>query len=581
MLGELKIEPNVNLHAKRKTIFTKTFAFILLILIILLFIWISFLPFQPPQFLTSKQAGEDQFSAERARDYLKEIAVKPHPLGSEEHDRVRDYLFNTLTDLGVSPEIQVTEVKTPLWENGYVGKLENIVARIPGKDSSMAIMISAHYDSVENSPGASDNGSGVAAILETVDILSRSAQLKNDVIILLTDGEEHGLLGARAFVNSHPWAKDVALIFNFDTRGNTGPSIMFQINEGNERLISEFIKAVPHPVTHSFISELYTYMPNDTDFTIFNQAGMYGLNFGLVKGLSSYHTSLDTVENMDLDSLQHTGDNMLHVVQHLGNMNLVPEKDGNKVFFNLIGNVVITYPENLALPFMIIGIITYLLSFVHGFKLKQLTIGGTSIGVFLFVSVMIIAFYMGEGIWNLIVQYFPENVWSLETNLNESNPIFISSIFVLISIMIVLYQLAAKKIQPYDLTMGAYFCWLLLTIVTSIFYKESSYIFIWPLLAGLLGMNILMRLKNEYSISGYVITLAFTLPGVLIAVPALYLIYIAFTLKIIHVLLPLTTLLAAFIIPILSTFKFRSIFVFPIILVTIGVSIVAISAVFY
>src|SRR5438105_2344263 len=81
-------------------------------------------------------------------------------------------------------------------------------------------------------PGADDDGVGVATLLETVRALKAGARLRNDVIFLFTDGEEVGMLGARAFVGEHPWAKEVGVALNFEARGNTGPALMFETSNG-------------------------------------------------------------------------------------------------------------------------------------------------------------------------------------------------------------------------------------------------------------------------------------------------------------------------------------------------------------
>ena len=53
------------------------------------------------------------------------------------------------------------------------------------------------------------------------------------MITLLTDAEASGLLGAVAFVREHPWARDVAMTMNFEARGTTGRSLMFETGAGN------------------------------------------------------------------------------------------------------------------------------------------------------------------------------------------------------------------------------------------------------------------------------------------------------------------------------------------------------------
>ncbi len=173
----------------------------------------------------------DSFSSARAMEKLQVIAKEPHPIETPEHDKVRDYLISELEGLGLSPEVQKSFVTNEWFERVFTGNIENIIARIPGTDNSKAIMIAGHYDSVPTSPGAADDGAAIAAMLETVRILQMSGPLKNDVILHMSDGEEAGLLGSKAFTDEHPWAKDVGLVLNFEARGNKGESFMFETSE--------------------------------------------------------------------------------------------------------------------------------------------------------------------------------------------------------------------------------------------------------------------------------------------------------------------------------------------------------------
>ena len=153
-------------------------------------------------------------------NHLAVIAQRPHQIGSTEHAVVRDYLVKELKTHGLVTEVQTTTALNPIWRSEFrAGTVQNVIARLPGVANSKAVMLVAHYDSVPNSTGASDDGAGVAALLETVRALKSAAHLKNDVIFLFTDGEEPGLLGANAFTSEHLWAKDVGLVMNFEARG--------------------------------------------------------------------------------------------------------------------------------------------------------------------------------------------------------------------------------------------------------------------------------------------------------------------------------------------------------------------------
>ena len=568
----MKEEMIINTQLARRTSVLKNVLFtFLLILIISAVVILSLIQFRTPEVIRESELI-DHFSAERAMNYLKDFAVAPHPIGSEEHNRVREYLVAKLMEFGVSPEIQAMEGVLPAWGEPFDGPISNIVARIPGTDSSITIMLVAHYDTADDSPGAADDGAGVAALLETARILSQNKMLKNNVILLLTDGEEIGLLGAKGFVEQHPWADEVDLVLNFEARGSAGPSVMFETNEENSLLISEFVKGASNPVAHSFTYDLYKKLGNDTDLSIFKRAGMYGLNFGFFANSHNYHSSADNIENLSLGSLQHHGDNMLSLVKHFGNLDSPKKKEGNSIFFNLFGKKIITYSEKLVTPIMVICILLFIMTFINGYIRRKITFISMSAGSIIFGILLCFVFYAGELVSKVFTSIFQEQMILIEKEITISNPIFAGFIFIFFALIALIYQAVAKKVNIASLTMGAYLCWLLIVVYFSIFFKASSYIFAWPFIFGMIGLNVLMRLKNESSLKGYSITAGFAIPAILIAVPALYLIYILFTLEAMGILLALTTLLGVFVLPILSGLKIKA-FGFPIGLFLIGLLI--------
>src|SRR5262249_48731711 len=108
-----------------------------------------------------------EFSSERAMRHLKVIANKPHPAGSSEHKQVRDYILGAVNSMGLTPEVQSNTV------------ISNIIVRLGGTgDVRRAVALVGHYDTVALSPGAADDGYGVATLLETVRALKAGAPLK-------------------------------------------------------------------------------------------------------------------------------------------------------------------------------------------------------------------------------------------------------------------------------------------------------------------------------------------------------------------------------------------------------------------
>jgi acetylornithine deacetylase/succinyl-diaminopimelate desuccinylase-like protein len=188
-------------------------------------------------------------SFERIRADLEQLAFRPRAVSTGGHAAARAYLVARLEGMGLHPEIQATlgrddKSRTAAW-------IENVAVRIPGRASSRAVMLTAHDDSVFNSPGCADNAAAVAALLDTIRVALSGAPLRNDLIVLFTDGEELGRLGARAFADGHPWMRDIELVFVFDAGGVSGPPVMWETSDGDGWIVREFARAVPFAVANS------------------------------------------------------------------------------------------------------------------------------------------------------------------------------------------------------------------------------------------------------------------------------------------------------------------------------------------
>ncbi|MFL5477657.1 MAG: M20/M25/M40 family metallo-hydrolase, partial [Gemmatimonadaceae bacterium] len=215
---------------------------------------------RPPRAVPTT-APDTAFSAERAMHHVEQIAQRPHPMGTADHDRVRDYILGQLTALVLGPQIQQTTAIGTRYREA--GRVQNILVRLPGTDPGhKAVLIMAHYDGVEAGPAASDDGAGSAALLETLRALrSHKQPLSHDVIAMFTDGEEAGLLGAAAFVREHPWAKDIAVVLNFEARGTSGRSFMFETGPGNLDA-ARALRSARDATAGSVFATIYRTLPN-------------------------------------------------------------------------------------------------------------------------------------------------------------------------------------------------------------------------------------------------------------------------------------------------------------------------------
>jgi len=298
-------------------------------------------------------AAPTAFSAERAMRYVLAIAQRPHPIGSAEHDRVRDYLVAQLRILGLEPQVQhATAVGTRYQE---AGRVQNVLARMAGSQSGgPAVLLVAHYDSVEAGPGAADDGAATAAILETVRALRAGAPLVHDIIVLFTDGEEPGMLGAAAFVREHPWARDVAMALNFEARGTSGRSLMFETGPGNFDA-ARVLRTIPSVTAGSVFTAIYRTMPNDTDLSELAVLGMPALNFAFGDGADRYHTSHDDLAHLNAGSLQHHGQQALALTRAFANGPLPRPRTGDAVFFDLPAVGLVVYSEKWAIPLALVA----------------------------------------------------------------------------------------------------------------------------------------------------------------------------------------------------------------------------------
>jgi hypothetical protein len=294
-------------------------------------------------------AAPTEFSAARAREILEELVGDgvPHPMGGAADAKVRDRIVKRLTALGYA-----TELQTGLSCNdfGACGTPTNIVATRGEFTGNDAVMLAAHYDSVPAGPGASDDGVGVANLLEIARVLSAMPQLKHPIVLLVTDGEEAGLLGASLFTREHPLAKRIWAAVNMDTRGVSGPSLMFETGTANAWLMGLYGKSTAEPITNSLCYVIYKTLPNNTDFTIFKAASYQGFNLAFIGDVAYYHTPLDSFANASPATMQHQGANALSGLLALANASNTSPPAADSLFFDVLARWVLVWPIGLALP---------------------------------------------------------------------------------------------------------------------------------------------------------------------------------------------------------------------------------------
>ena len=298
------------------------------------------------------QASARAFSAARAFADIAVVARAPHPTGSPANAVVRDHLLRRMGALGLAPTAQVVDsfADHPRADLPTLvgGRVVNLVGVLPGRDHSLpAVAVMAHYDSVPASPGAADDAAGVAAALETVRALKARGPLRREVVVVLTEGEEQDLLGARAFFARDPLARRVGFVVNMEARGGGGRARMFQTGPRNGETIGLFRRAVDAPSASSLAVYLYERMPNDTDFSIARAKGLPGLNFAFVGRQFDYHSASSTPAALDLGSVQDMGAQVLAVTAAAADAATLPRPAPDWAFSQVPGGPLAGYPADL------------------------------------------------------------------------------------------------------------------------------------------------------------------------------------------------------------------------------------------
>jgi Zn-dependent M28 family amino/carboxypeptidase len=243
-------------------------------------------------------------------------------------------------------------------------RTRNVIAQTKTGSTTDVVMVGGHLDSVPEGPGINDNGSGVAAVLETALQLGSSPQVENAVRFGFWGGEELGLLGSNNYVKSLDvdGLKDIALYLNFDMIGSPNPGYFTydgdqsaprdenhgvpRVPEGSagiERTLVAYLDGAGKPAQD-------VYFDGRSDYDGFTQAGVPagGIFSGADAKMSddqaerwdgqagepfdpNYHKASDTLEHVDRTAMEINGGGVAYVVgiyaQDQGGRNGVPIRD--------------------------------------------------------------------------------------------------------------------------------------------------------------------------------------------------------------------------------------------------------------
>ena len=293
-----------------------------------------------------------QIDKEYMRKIIEEITLAPHPINSEEIERVEEYIVQKFNKSGyehveyqkfeyndeknedaIRHSSQVDVFLAPTAEDGISdGNGENIIIKKNScPDTQKELIISAHYDSSETSPGANDNGSGVAVVLELARIL-KNIDLPYNIEFIMFSGEEKYMLGSRWYAGqlTENEKNNIIGIINVDTvaeKSDLGYWIMVNGNKRNSDIDYESDDAMQKlaELNSNDLSELFqrndrfsTMMAINSDHYPFSLLDIPAVS--IVQDLQEelkINDASDIKENIDYERMQEVAKCILNVIFEL------------------------------------------------------------------------------------------------------------------------------------------------------------------------------------------------------------------------------------------------------------------------
>ena len=242
-----------------------------------------------------------QLDEEMYLGYLENLTdFGPRVTGTPACDDAGDYIYDQFVSMGLDAEYHYWEIDD-LWAN-------NIIATYNGTDisSDEEYIICAHYDSVEGSPGADDDGSGTAAVLSAANIM-RNAEFNQTIKFIAFSGEEQGLLGSYSYAQEAAQNGDnIIAVLNLDMIGyveipEDATKMRIYDKEEVSTWITDFVETIALEYETFFGLEIlrpgYSWGSDHHYFIEFGYDAIFGAESHFNP---NWHTPDDTIENMDI-----------------------------------------------------------------------------------------------------------------------------------------------------------------------------------------------------------------------------------------------------------------------------------------
>jgi len=281
-------------------------------------------------FLPTLMPAQSQtpFSNDSSAAYLRTISVDigARPIGSPNERRAMDFALSKFREFGLQEAYLMPMREYPGSMGGAPTNTQSGIAVgvLRGKTDRI-IVLGAHLDSADpDVPGANDDGSGAAVILELARVL---AQRKNESTIVFTlfGGEEAGLQGSKYFVEHYPDLSRVALMLQVDMANGTPllfPTLDAAGISSPEWLVRASYEEFKNLGLHGlhFPTDFFVFMgamPGGgvgSDHEPFLKKGIPAIDF-TSDARDPIHTPQDNYENFKIDGLKRSGDLIYRLVE--------------------------------------------------------------------------------------------------------------------------------------------------------------------------------------------------------------------------------------------------------------------------
>ncbi|MGB5180345.1 MAG: M20/M25/M40 family metallo-hydrolase [Gammaproteobacteria bacterium] len=284
-------------------------------------------------------APVEQFSVARMQQdiaFLADASLAGRGLGTPQLDRVADYIAQQFKTAGLQPGgdngSYYQAWQQPVAALGANVAMKNVIAVLPGSDpryQGQSLVIAAHYDHMGRGevngrredrglihPGADDNASGIAVMLELARSL-KGKPLPRTLVFVAFTGEETGLLGSRHYVrHTEAYPIDAVIgMLNLDTVGRLGDRPLILLGSGSANEWVHIFRGAGYStgIPVKAVADDF----GSGDQTAFIEAGIPAVQF-FSGSHEDFHRPGDTAEKLDYDGLARVARVLNETVRYLG-----------------------------------------------------------------------------------------------------------------------------------------------------------------------------------------------------------------------------------------------------------------------